>query len=103
MIDVVRGRCGSQGSAARAAPVARVRGEAWIAGGLTLLAALVRFAAIRTQSFWYDESITVELVRSSGRGMLEGVRAHEATPPLYYLLAWVWAHAVGSDEAGLRS
>lgn len=79
------------------------RREVGLLIAVTALGALARFAAIRTQSFWYDESITVELVRASGRDMLEGVRAHEATPPLYFVLAWIWAHAFGSDELGLRS
>src|SRR5213078_1747237 len=27
----------------------------------------------------------------------------ESTPPLYYILAWLWTRVFGLDEAGLRS
>jgi len=35
--------------------------------------------------------------------MLGAIPRSESTPPLYYILAWFWARAFGSGEAGLRS
>src|SRR4051794_41772454 len=35
--------------------------------------------------------------------MLSTIPRTESTPPLYYLLAWVWAKLFGTGEAGLRS
>ena len=35
--------------------------------------------------------------------MLRALPGAESTPPLYYLLAWLWSRAAGVDEAGLRS
>ena len=35
--------------------------------------------------------------------MLRSVRVSESNPPLYYVLAWGWAKAFGTGEAGLRS
>src|SRR4051812_44780709 len=35
--------------------------------------------------------------------MLSGVASTESTPPLYYVLAWLWAKLFGTTEAGLRS
>src|SRR4051812_45801342 len=35
--------------------------------------------------------------------MLSGVASDESTPPLYYLLAWLWEKVFGHGEAGLRS
>ncbi len=70
---------------------------------LTAGAALLRFSTLRTQSYWYDEAITVDLVRQSFRGMLGALPHSESTPPLYYVLAWVWSKLFGTGEAGLRS
>ncbi len=74
-----------------------------IVGGLTLGAAVLRFARIGHQSFWYDESYTVLLVHHSLSAMLRLVPQTELTPPLYYLVAWPWARIFGYGEAGLRS
>ena len=65
--------------------------------------ASLRFSTLDTQSFWYDEGLTVHLVRSSFGPMLSGVRNTEALPPLYFVLAWVWKRVFGDAEIGLRS
>ena len=70
---------------------------------LTGLAALLRFSTLDLQSYWFDESVTVSLVRLDLGGMLERIPASESTPPLYYLLAWLWSKPFGSGELGLRS
>ncbi len=71
--------------------------------GLTAVAAIVRFATLDAQSFWYDEALTYELVNDSFGGMLDGVFAHEAQPPPYFILAWLWVRVFGDGEVGLRS
>jgi 4-amino-4-deoxy-L-arabinose transferase-like glycosyltransferase len=71
--------------------------------GLTLAAAAVRFATVSTQSFWLDETATVDLLRLDFGHMLAQVKWEEATPPLYYAIAWVWARLFGTGEVGLRS
>src|SRR3954471_7598806 len=63
----------------------------------------VRFTRIGHQSFWLDESYTVDLVQRSLGDMLDGVSRTESTPPLFYVLAWLWAKLFGHGEAGLRS
>jgi 4-amino-4-deoxy-L-arabinose transferase-like glycosyltransferase len=70
--------------------------------GLTLLAALVRFATLDAQSFWYDEMLTHQLANDSFTGMLHGVFDHEAQPPPYFILVWLTDKLVGSGEVGLR-
>lgn len=83
---------------------ARELTRAWLPVALlTALGAGLRFAAIGEQGFWIDEIITVELVSKPLGAMLRALPGAESTPPLYYLLAWPWSRAVGSDEAGLRS
>jgi mannosyltransferase len=71
---------------------------------LTLaVAAVVRVATLDQQSFWYDEALTVEHVHGSFSDVMEHVHGTEATPPLYFLLAWVWSQVFGIGEVGLRS
>jgi hypothetical protein len=35
--------------------------------------------------------------------MLGALPTSESTPPLYYVLAWIWSRMLGTDETGLRS
>lgn len=71
--------------------------------GLVVVAAVLRFWRIGQQSFWYDESVTLGLVRHSLAGMLSMLPHSEGTPPVYYCVLWVWARVFGFSEAGLRS
>jgi mannosyltransferase len=70
---------------------------------LTALAAFLRFSTLGTQSYWYDEAVTVQLVRRSLSGMLSAIPGSESTPPLYYVLAWGWSRLFGTGDVGLRS
>ena len=67
------------------------------------VAAALRFTRIGHQSFWLDESYTVDLVQRPFGDMLSGVASDESTPPLYYVLVWLWEKVFGHGEAGLRS
>ena len=70
---------------------------------IVALGTAVRFATIAHQSYWVDEATTVHELQLSLGGLLHAVRVQESTPPLYYLLAWVWAKVFGTGEVGLRS
>ncbi len=70
---------------------------------LTVLAAALRFYRIGHQGFWFDEGNTALEVRFSVGQMLTLVKHYESTPPLYYVVAWVWARIFGYGEAALRS
>ena len=65
--------------------------------------AVLRFATLDAQSYWLDELVTVSLLDRGFGDMLDGIRETEATPYLYYVLAWPWTHAFGLGEVGLRS
>jgi mannosyltransferase len=67
------------------------------------MAALLRFASLGHQSFWFDEVVTAHLVRLPFTEMLHEIGRTEGTPPLYYVSAWVWSLAFGGGEFGLRS
>ncbi|HEU0317212.1 MAG TPA: glycosyltransferase family 39 protein, partial [Solirubrobacteraceae bacterium] len=71
--------------------------------GLTLAAAALRFATLGQQSFWFDEASTGRLMRMGLGSMIRALPDGESTPPLYYVLAWVWTRAFGTGEVGLRS
>lgn len=72
--------------------------------GVTLVAALIRFATLDLQSYHHDEAVTAGRVILPNLfdtlGLVEG---SERSPPLYYVLAWAWAKLFGTGEVGLRS
>jgi hypothetical protein len=70
---------------------------------LTAAGAVLRFAALDAQSFWLDELVTVSLLDRDFGAMLREIRETEATPYLYYALAWPWSRLAGLGEIGLRS
>ena len=70
---------------------------------LTLAAAALRLSTLGGQSYWYDELVTVSLLHRPFAAMLHAVPRSEATPYLYYVLAWPWTRLFGFGEAGLRS
>jgi mannosyltransferase len=82
----------------RTLPVHRI-----VLAGILILAAALRLATIDHQSYWFDEAVTVDLVRDSLWGMLGRIPGSESTPPLFYVLAWLWSKVFGTGEAGLRS
>ncbi|MGH2870441.1 MAG: glycosyltransferase family 39 protein [Solirubrobacteraceae bacterium] len=75
----------------------------WMLGAIVLVGAAVRFPTIGTQSFWYDEAVTRGIVFHGLGHVISTVPATESTPPLYYVLLWVWSRVFGTSEAGLRS
>ncbi|MFZ0040091.1 MAG: glycosyltransferase family 39 protein [Solirubrobacteraceae bacterium] len=87
----------------------RVRGRRWLSGdiaslaGVTLLAAALRLPTLAQQSFWLDEGYTARLLRMSFGSMLSTVPKSESTPPVYYVLAWVWTRVFTQSEFGVRS
>jgi mannosyltransferase len=79
------------------------RAEAIGIGAILVVAALVRFWGIGSQSFWFDEVVTAQLVQEPFGHMLSTIPNSESTPYLYYVLLWLWAQAFGHGEAALRS
>jgi mannosyltransferase len=70
--------------------------------GLVLVAAVLRFATITSQSYWLDESQAVHELRLPFGAMLHAWNTTEWNPPLYLLIAWPWAKRVGPGERALR-
>lgn len=70
---------------------------------LTVVGAALRFATVGRQSYWYDEAITATMLDGSLVDVFTGVAETESTPPLYYVLGWMWAQLGGTEEGSLRS
>ena len=72
---------------------------------ITAVAAGIRFATLDVQSFDHDEAVTAFHVLQPSLGATLSVVSHlERTPPLYYMLAWLWTGplGVGSGQVDLR-
>ena len=71
---------------------------------LTALAALLRFSTLDRESLWFDEAVAaVDVLRPSFVDTIDALSRADPTPPLYYVLLWVWTQAFGTGEVGLRS
>jgi 4-amino-4-deoxy-L-arabinose transferase-like glycosyltransferase len=75
-----------------------------VVAALTVAGGVLRFAVLDLQGFAYDEAVTLEYVRNPDLGhVVHRIVRTQSTPPLYYVLAWLWTHVFGSGETGLRS
>jgi 4-amino-4-deoxy-L-arabinose transferase-like glycosyltransferase len=92
-------RPGRPTGAARPFP-ARLR--AALLAGILAGAAVLRLAALGRQSLWFDEAWVVWMVGHGWEAMVTLLRAHDAHPPLYYLLMKAWTGLAGTSEAALR-
>jgi uncharacterized membrane protein len=74
---------------------------AWAAlAAITLAGVVLRAVFIGDQSLGYEEVFTRSIVSQPTLSALwHGVRATESTPPLYYILSWLWLKLSGSDSA----
>lgn len=68
-----------------------------------VVGAALRFATLDLQSLWFDEAVTAHLMRLNLPDLLDAIPGSESSPPLYYVLEWLWTRLLGSGEAGLRS
>ncbi|MDQ3722555.1 MAG: hypothetical protein M3376_05690, partial [Actinomycetota bacterium] len=72
--------------------------------GLVLaVGAALRFATLDGQSLWLDEAVTARLLRLDLGALWQAIPDSESTPPLYYVLAWLWTQVFGTGEVGMRS
>jgi 4-amino-4-deoxy-L-arabinose transferase-like glycosyltransferase len=81
----------------------RLSTEAWVIAGVTVLAAVLRFATLTSQSYWFDEAQAAHEMQLSFGSLIHTIGAQETSPPLYFALAWLWAKVFGTGEAALRS
>lgn len=72
-------------------------------GGLVLLALALRLPTAGEQSFWLDEVYSGRIADGSLGHAWSTIQETENTPPLFYLLDWVFGRLFGTDELALRS
>lgn len=88
----------------RLRPAGSPPAELLVLGGIVVLGAVLRFATIDLQSYRYDEAVTVgRVLHPSLFATFSEVPHSESTPPLYYLVAWLWSRPFGTGEAWVRS
>jgi mannosyltransferase len=87
----------------RGVSVASKPAETWLLVGITGLAAVLRFATLGAQSYWFDEAQAAHELHLSLGSMLSSFNAVETAPPLYFVLGWVWVHLFGNGAVALRS
>jgi hypothetical protein len=81
----------------------RIRSPLVVVAGITLVGGILRFSSLGLQSFWFDESITADLLQLSLGDMLSEIPDSESTPPVYYVCAWIWTKIFGSGDVAIRS
>jgi mannosyltransferase len=82
------------------APAVPARGAL---AAIVLLGVVIRFPTLGQQSFWFDEAVTHGIVAHGLGHVISSIPRTESTPPLYYVLVWLWSRVFGLSEAGLRS
>ena len=68
-----------------------------------VVGAALRFATLDVQSLWFDEAVTAQLMRLDLPELLNAIPDSESSPPLYYVLEWLWTQLLGTGEVGVRS
>jgi mannosyltransferase len=84
----------------------RDHADAILLVAITAVAAAVRFGTLGVQSFDHDEAVTaVATLQPTLGGTLNAIAHMERTPPLYYVLLWIWAKplGVGMGQIDLRA
>jgi hypothetical protein len=83
---------------------ARARRELIPLTAIIVIAAAARFSTLGLQSFDSGETITAARILHPDFGAtFHAVATIERSGPLYYTLAWCWAHLFGTGEVALRS
>jgi mannosyltransferase len=77
--------------------------ETWALAGLILVAVVIRIVLIDNQSLWSDEALTAHEAQLPFGDMLHIVSTVETTPPLYFVLTWLWAKVFGTSAVALRA
>ena len=69
-------------------------------GAATALGLVVRLVLVGDQSLGYEESYTRAIAgHPSVAGVWRAVRGSESTPPLFYVLTWLWVKLTANDTA----
>ena len=78
------------------------RTELALLGAVLILAAVLRFAGLGSESLWLDEGYSVRVASGALREVIAGATG-DIHPPLYYLLLHAWIGWFGRSEVAVRS
>jgi mannosyltransferase len=67
-----------------------IRAEIFWLAGMLILAATLRLWGLGVKSLWLDEIMTVRKASTSFSDMLCQIRQHDAHPPLFQIVEWLW-------------
>jgi mannosyltransferase len=84
-----------------AAPISRTTSYV-VLGGILVCHAALSFHALAAKTFWFDEGVSVGIVRLDFYNLLRILWRREANMSLYYLALRLWMH-FGSSPAFVRS
>ena len=68
---------------------------------ILVIAAALRLWGLGAKSLWLDEIMTVEKASMSYAGMIDEIRGHDAHPPLFQTIEWLFLR-VGRSDAWAR-
>jgi mannosyltransferase len=93
-----------EGTGDRLVGFARRHRAAIVLAGITLTAAALRFGTLGDQSLDHDETVTAaRVIHDSFFRTIEVVFHGERSPPLYYVLIWLWSRVWGTGAIAVRS
>jgi uncharacterized membrane protein len=69
---------------------------------IIVLAVVLRFWRLGSQSFWLDEWLTTKAMAGSLAQVMRHVEQQEGIPPLYFFVIRGWGHLFGDSEVALR-
>jgi hypothetical protein len=101
MADAIPGLYDGGAGAAAASGHAGSSRRIWVALAVVSAAAMgIRAVFVGDQSLGYEEVFTASIVGHTTVGGVWGaIRSTESTPPLYYLLTWLWVRLAGDQSA----
>ena len=67
------------------------------------IGALVRFATLASQDYWFDEYLSVGIIQLGPGEIIDRTIGNDTSPPLYFLIAAGWERVFGTGEVALRS
>jgi len=66
------------------------------------LAIFLRIYGISSESFWYDEGLSIRFAEQNASHVIGQLSAKEVHPPFYYLLLHYWIKQFGTSEFSVR-
>jgi mannosyltransferase len=78
------------------------RAQALMLSAILVLAAVIRLHHLSTEGLWFDEAATAHVVMAPLADVFQRFRTTENTPPLHYVIRWIWIRIFGHSEFSLR-